>query len=58
DGRKEGFEVYVLEDAIRAVDMKPGDGDRSKEEMRTAGCQFAESPDVIFANMPNNRSIC
>jgi nicotinamidase/pyrazinamidase len=47
DGRKEGFEVYVLEDAIRAVDMNPGDGDRSKEEMRIAGCLFSESRDLI-----------
>lgn len=37
DALKSGFEVLLLEDAIRAVDVKPGDGQRAKEEMRAAG---------------------
>lgn len=37
DARKEGFEVLLLADAIRAVDVKPGDGERAEREMRTAG---------------------
>ncbi len=46
DGRKEGFEVVVLEDAVRAVDVEPGDGERAVEEMREAGCTFARSEDI------------
>jgi len=37
DARKVGFEVLLLADAIRAVDVKPGDGDRAEREMRSAG---------------------
>ena len=32
-----GFETAVLRDAIRAVDLQPGDGDRAIERMREAG---------------------
>lgn len=32
-----GFEVFVLEDAVRAVDASPGDGDKALREMREAG---------------------
>jgi len=32
-----GFETAVLRDAIRAVDLQPGDGDRAIERMRDAG---------------------
>jgi nicotinamidase/pyrazinamidase len=40
DALQQGFEVYVLEDAIRAVELSPGDGDRAKREMRLAGARF------------------
>jgi nicotinamidase/pyrazinamidase len=32
-----GFETIVLTDAIRAVDVQPGDGDRAVAEMRSGG---------------------
>ena len=32
-----GYEVVVLTDAIRAVDVHPGDGDRALQAMRRAG---------------------
>ena len=32
-----GFEVVVLEDAVRAVDVTPGDGVRGLDEMKAAG---------------------
>jgi nicotinamidase-related amidase len=35
----EGFEVAVLRDAVRAVDVQPGDGERALEEMRAAGAE-------------------
>lgn len=37
DALKEGFEVLLLEDAIRAVNVNPGDGERAEGEMRRAG---------------------
>ena len=32
-----GVEVVLLEDAIRAVDVKPGDGERARQEMLRGG---------------------
>jgi len=40
DALREGFEVFVLEDAIRAVDAHPGDGGKALAEMRAAGAQL------------------
>ncbi|GFO64161.1 nicotinamidase [Geomonas paludis] len=34
---KEGFAVTVLTDAVRGVDVKPGDTERALQEMRRAG---------------------
>ncbi len=41
DALKAGLEVVVLSDAVRAVDVQPGDGDRAIEEMRAAGAVLA-----------------
>ena len=37
DGIKEGFRVRVLSDAIRAVDLEQGDGERAIAEVERAG---------------------
>ena len=37
DARNFGYEVFVLADAIRAVDVNPGDGKRAEEEMASLG---------------------
>ena len=37
DALRLGFEVLLLLDAVRAVDVKPGDGERAEREMRKAG---------------------
>lgn len=42
DALKESFEVVVLEDASRAVDVSPGDGARALEEMRAAGARVTQ----------------
>lgn len=39
-GLEHGFKVKALKDAMRAVDLNPGDGDRAIEEMRSAGAQI------------------
>jgi nicotinamidase/pyrazinamidase len=40
DARGRGFEVALLEDAVRAVDVSPGDGARALDEMASAGATF------------------
>lgn len=37
DARRLGYEVVLLRDAIRAVDVNPGDGDRAQDEMQRLG---------------------
>jgi nicotinamidase/pyrazinamidase len=37
DGLRKGFEVVVLGDGVRAVDLQPGDGERALDEVRRAG---------------------
>ena len=39
DARQLGYEVFVLADAIRAVDVQPGDGQRAEEEMARLGAR-------------------
>lgn len=40
DACAEGFEVLVLTDAVRAVDVAPGDGERAIEKMKQAGARL------------------
>jgi nicotinamidase/pyrazinamidase len=40
DARAAGFDVVLLKDAVRAVDVKPGDGARALEAMRNAGARL------------------
>lgn len=46
DALAEGFDVVVLDDAIRAVDVTPCDGDRAKTAMRDAGATFMTTDDL------------
>ncbi|MDO8206697.1 MAG: isochorismatase family protein [Gallionella sp.] len=39
DALQLGYQVFVLTDAIRAVDVRPGDGQRAVEEMIALGAQ-------------------
>ncbi|HEV8203233.1 MAG TPA: nicotinamidase [Pyrinomonadaceae bacterium] len=43
DALKNGFKVKALENAMRAVDVQPGDGERAIEEMRNAGAQIVST---------------
>jgi nicotinamidase/pyrazinamidase len=47
DAAKEGFDVTVVEDAIRAVNVTPDDGERALADMREAGAKVATSDDVL-----------
>ena len=40
DAVRLGFETTVRADAMRAVDLQPGDGDRAFEDMATAGARL------------------
>jgi nicotinamidase/pyrazinamidase len=43
DARQLGYEVSVVEDGCRAVELSPGDGARALDEMRAAGCHIIRS---------------
>lgn len=46
DARKHGFEVELLGDAVRAVEVEAGDGRRALEEMLQQGAHLIFSPTV------------
>jgi nicotinamidase/pyrazinamidase len=46
DALKEGFEVVVLQDAVRAVDVAPGDGERALAELQAAGARLVRLDQV------------
>src|SRR2546428_6701292 len=43
DGLRRGLAVRVIRDAIRGVDLKPGDSEIAIKEMRVNGAHFSES---------------
>jgi len=47
DAIREGIDTVVVEDAIRAVDVEPGDGERALAEMRAAGANVMTSDEVL-----------
>ena len=49
DAIREGFQVVVVEDAIRAVNVRPGDGARALDEMRAAGATVSGSEAILRA---------
>ncbi len=46
DARREGFEVVVLTDAVRGVEVQPGDCARALAEMHAAGVRQGTSDEV------------
>jgi nicotinamidase/pyrazinamidase len=47
DACREGFDVIVATDAVRPVEVEPGDGERALEEMRAAGARTATSGEIV-----------
>jgi nicotinamidase/pyrazinamidase len=47
DARRERFDVTVVEDAVRGVEVEPGDSERALEEMERAGARVATSEEVL-----------
>lgn len=46
DALRLGYQVLLLADAIRAVDVRPGDGQRAEEEMLSIGAQRITVEDI------------
>ena len=46
DARKLGFNTFLIEDACRGVNLRPGDVDGAIEEMRRAGVEVVQSHQV------------
>ena len=51
DAMKEGFAAVILTDAVRAVDLKPGDGERALEGLERAGARELRSMDLRLAKL-------
>jgi nicotinamidase/pyrazinamidase len=49
DACREGFDTTVVTDAIRAVEVEPGDGERALEDMKRAGARLAISAEIAAA---------
>lgn len=47
DARREGFDVTVVEDAVRGVEVEPGNSARALEEMERAGAHLATSREIV-----------
>ena len=47
DARSAGLHVVVLEDAVRSVEVEPGDGERAVARMRVAGAESASTRAVL-----------
>jgi nicotinamidase/pyrazinamidase len=54
DGRREGFEVTVVSDAVRAVEKSPGDAVRTTAELTAESVRFLPSSAVFAANLFHN----
>ena len=48
DALAAGFEGVVLADAVRAVDVQPGDGQRALQEIRARGAQVVATQRVLL----------
>jgi nicotinamidase/pyrazinamidase len=46
DARGRGYDVIVIEDAVRGVEVEPGDSARAIEQMRDAGAALATSDEI------------
>jgi nicotinamidase/pyrazinamidase len=49
-GIKEGFKVKAVENAMRAVELKPGDGERAIQEMRAAGAEIVNTDNTDLSS--------
>jgi nicotinamidase/pyrazinamidase len=50
DALRKGYKVKALKDAMRAVDVQPGDGERAIEEMKAAGAEIVNTSQASFSD--------
>lgn len=50
DALREGFQVLLLEDGIRGVDVNPGDSEKAMEEMHALGARSIRLEDVALTH--------
>jgi nicotinamidase/pyrazinamidase len=50
DGLKLGFEVFVVTDAMRAVNVEPEDGAKALSQMSAAGAHLMTSDEILEAS--------
>lgn len=55
DGLKEGFEVKGISDAMRPVEIQPGDGERAIDEMKSSGAVIMSAQELV--NSLEERSV-
>jgi nicotinamidase/pyrazinamidase len=55
DACREGFDVTLVSDAVRAVEVEPGDGERAIEDMKAAGAKVATSDEILSAAPTDGR---
>jgi nicotinamidase/pyrazinamidase len=48
DGLMNGYDVYVITDAVRAVNVNPGDGQKALEEMASRGARLVTSNQILL----------
>ena len=49
DARAAGLDVVVLTDAVCAVDVQPGDGERALHELAAVGCELSTTAATLHA---------
>jgi nicotinamidase/pyrazinamidase len=47
DACREGFDVTVVSDAIRGVEVEPGDSERAIEDMKAAGARMVTTSELL-----------
>ncbi len=47
DADKNGFETFVVEDAVAAINVKPGDGEKALKAMAHAGITLINSSEIL-----------
>lgn len=52
DGLKNGYDVYAITDAMRAVNVNPGDGEKALGEMAAKGARLVRSDEVLKGSEP------
>jgi hypothetical protein len=52
DARAAGLEVVVLDDAIRALDAQPGDGEHALAEMKASGAHISPASRLPGTQVP------